>query len=85
MKLEVGKTYKTRNGEVVVIKDFNKSFGWPFVGVLLGEDHLWSESGNWASGAYTHPLDIVSEVIALPPSPPLKPLSDGAKFHCTDN
>ena len=70
MKLEVGKTYKTRNGEVVVIKDFDNSFGWPFVGVLLGEDHLWSESGNWGSGAYQHPLDIVSEITAPTPTTP---------------
>ncbi len=59
LKLEVGKTYRSREGEEVKIvrKDYN---GWDY---WVGSNGEWYyESGKWSYVAEEHPKDLIEEV-----------------------
>ena len=68
MKLEVGKTYRARNGEIVTIKEYHKGVIFPFKG---DDDNLYS-----LTGAYhftKHNLDLIEEVPPAPSDSPSVP------------
>jgi len=60
MKLEPGKRYVTREGEVTGPLYKNDSEGWPFVGRVDGFNLSWRESGRYIRGRESA-QDLVSE------------------------
>lgn len=69
-KLEVGKTYLTRNGEPVEIKEETGDPIYPFEGVSLKSPYLgtvgsdsWTPRGQYQSYEDNHRWDLVGEVI----------------------
>lgn len=64
MKLEVGKWYWTRSGEVAFIGTDTGPFQWKYVGLLLGKRDIltWRENGRSGNGKDDWPNDLVAEV-----------------------
>ncbi len=62
MKLEVGKTYKTREGQTVVIIGDDGRSAWPFGGEMCGRIGHWNRDGTWIDRRQKHIYDIVKEV-----------------------
>lgn len=65
-ELEVGRFYRTRDGQVVEITDYlgDDDSYYPYAGSLLGagSEEEWTEYGNWRTCG-GHPLDLIE---ALP-------------------
>jgi hypothetical protein len=49
MKLEVGKSYRTRDGRKACVGGFTSTFSYPYRGDIKGELSTWKEdgAGNW--------------------------------------
>lgn len=69
IKIEVGKTYRTRtSGETVqiidTVTDPNHYANGRFIGVYTndGGHAYWTENGGWIEGTETWPYDLVEEV-----------------------
>lgn len=69
MKLEVGKRYYTRDGQIAQILEYDlgsEGDPWPYVGVIEGypaDEEFWSVTGGYAiDSGKEHYLDLVSEV-----------------------
>lgn len=62
MKLEVGKTYKTRDGQIVKITAYAGGVHWPFSGELNGVIDFWESNGVWSSGKTESDKDLIEEV-----------------------
>lgn len=66
MKIEVGKSYKLRNGDVVTISEYDAGRGgaWPFISKNADDDGLygnsWTEEGYLVDFKSTDNRDIVS-------------------------
>ena len=60
LKLEVGKTYRTRSGDLVLIKEQYRD-GW-FAGECAGGYRSWDENGSWSVDSNEHRYDLVEEV-----------------------
>lgn len=70
LKIEVGKRYRTRSGDVVEIITKEKRVYCPFIGRIEGATelaHTFHENGDWANG-YDHPLDLIEELPADAPA-----------------
>lgn len=69
MKLEYGKTYKTRDGEIVGPLVVNECVNFKFAD--LEKVYSWTRHGNYLLGGETCGCDIVEEVTeeAPPPNP----------------
>lgn len=69
MKLEVGKKYRTRDGQEVEITSHKGSGRYPFAGSIVGAcvSLTWKEDGQYWT---THPcrFDLVSEITDQPAS-----------------
>lgn len=84
MKIEVGKRYRTRGGEVVEIIGFDDSeCHFPVQGRFRGfitmegsEFERWSSSGLFASNALEHPNDLVGLIEDEPSVAPDTPQDD---------
>lgn len=62
MKIEVGKSYKTRNNQIakIISKTITMS-SYLFLGKIEDRDYVWTESGKYySSGAPSH-LDLIEE------------------------
>lgn len=63
LKIEVGKSYKTRSGDKVIISEINEDGVYPIIGTILEEvqrDSDWTLDGKYAGLAQSD-ADIVSE------------------------
>lgn len=69
MKLEVGKTYKTREGEIVKIDHFTPHNSWAYRGMMHGVLHKWFENGQWWVGSIESKYDLIEEVTPTPTTP----------------
>jgi hypothetical protein len=70
MKLEVGKTYKTRGGATVTIMgNDGQTYWWPFFGELDGSIQNWNEDGTWAIGRTAQQNDLIEEISPTPLTP----------------
>lgn len=58
LKLEVGKTYRNREGKVVKIVETDDSI-WPFVG---DNGESYDEQGRYFSANWDFPDDLIEEV-----------------------
>jgi len=59
LKLEVGKTYRSREGKEVKITSCDGGYSHPY----RGSDGDWyAESGKWSSYGKEHPHDLIEEV-----------------------
>lgn len=79
MKLEVGKKYVSRDGEIVEIIRFDPYNSWAYSGIFHGVLHRWFEDGQWWVGPAEHKFDLVSEYTeqTTPPPPPKTPENAG--------
>lgn len=59
LKLEVGKTYRSRKGEEVRIVEKNRDGKYPYKG---DNGHLYTESGRFLFYAEESPYDLIEEV-----------------------
>lgn len=59
LKLEVGKTYLSREGEEVKIVSKDSTSNLPYRG---SGGNWYAESGKWSSYAKEHPYDLIEEV-----------------------
>jgi hypothetical protein len=60
LKLEVGKSYRSRQGDVVKIVGYvPRSARWPFLG---DSGHSFTEGGAWFDGQLGVGLDLIEEV-----------------------
>lgn len=59
MKIEVGKTYQTRDGKVAFITNKEGAGTYAYKGTCEGISFCWGENGNYAQYS-EHPRDIVS-------------------------
>ena len=75
IKLEVGKTYRNRKGEVVKIIETNDSI-WPFVG---DNEESYNEQGRYYSANWSSPYDLIEEVEELPETSHTFDIPDGVK------
>lgn len=71
MKIEVGKTYKMRNGTTVLITGKSKNELLEFTGRISGEpfDDEFTESGTFLLYGQHHPFDIIEEITPTPTNP----------------
>ena len=64
MKIEAGKYYRTRGGQVfgpmVRDKDYNANFPWCLV--FSEPENCWAEDGRWHLSGQEYPFDLVAEV-----------------------
>ena len=60
MKIEVGKTYITRSGEVATITHESHGGIFPFIGLLNGFKEEWKEDGGYYEEGNSR-NDLVSE------------------------
>lgn len=67
MKLEVGKSYVARNGNVVTIEEFDEFEKYPYLG---GNGEAYAENGDYCLGAETQ-LDLIREHNPKPEGPTL--------------
>jgi hypothetical protein len=65
LKLEVGKTYRSRAGEEVKIVGTNDSI-WPFIG---DNEESYNEQGRYYSANWSSPYDLIEEVKEVPSEP----------------
>jgi hypothetical protein len=71
MKLEAGKRYVTRDGQITGPLKF-RHHPFPFSGELPnGQTMEWTEEGRYFSSTHLSPRDIIAEVPALTLAPPL--------------
>lgn len=73
MKLEVGKTYRTRGGLKATVQG-ERPGTWPFIGIvdgLPGFDAGWTASGKQHVGDGEYLLDLVAEWKELAPQEPV--------------
>jgi len=61
MKIEVGKTYRTRDGREAEILRNNGSKHYPFVGRVGGAVWTWSKNGSCNRGGARVALDLIAE------------------------
>lgn len=76
MRIEVGKTYKTREGTTARIVDSGGSYGYRFRGFIEGQagsavpwrtaSVSWTEYGVYIHGAIRHKWDLVEETVTPP-------------------
>lgn len=59
MKLEVGRTYRSRKGTKVTIAGRTASPTWPFLGT---DGCSYRENGTFLSDAFPEPFDLIEEV-----------------------
>ena len=58
MKLEAGKKYKTREGDIVTIGDIHGDIRYPFLG---SNGRMYTE-GGYACEPWASPTDLIEEV-----------------------
>ena len=75
IKLQVGKTYRSRKGEEVKIVGTNDSI-WPFVG---DNEESYNEQGRYYSANWSSPYDLIEEVEELPETRHTFAIPDGVK------
>ena len=75
LKLEVGKTYRSREGKVVKIVETNDSI-WPFVG---DNEESYNEQGRYYSANWSSPYDLIEEVEEVPETRHTFSIPDGVK------
>jgi hypothetical protein len=75
LKLEVGKTYRSRNGEEVKIVRKIDSI-WPFVG---DNEESYREQGRYYSANWSSPYDLIEEVEEVPETRHTFDIPDGVK------
>ena len=67
MKLEVGKTYKTRGGKLVEITIYDGLDLWPFWGILDGIRCFWNRDGTYSFlVGEVHDNDLIEEITPTP-------------------
>ena len=73
MKIEAGKYYRTRGGQVfgpmVWYEDYNANFPWCLV--FSEPENCWAEDGRWHLNDQEYPFDLVAEIYIsdTPPAP----------------
>ena len=75
MKIEAGKYYRRRDGEVVGPMAPSKHR----IGAWVINDHAWYEDGRFLNSGVPHMMDLISEVYVsdtLPDAPETKTLRD---------
>ena len=75
LKLEVGKTYRSRNGEEVKIVRKIDSI-WAFVG---DNEESYNEQGRYYSANWSSPYDLIEEVEEVPETRHTFDIPDGVK------
>ena len=75
LKLEVGKTYRSRAGEEVKIVGTNDSI-WPFAG---DNGEVYNEEGRYYSANWDSPYDLIEEVEEVPETRHTFAVPDGVK------
>ncbi len=84
MKIEAGKYYRTRGGQVFgpMIRDENPETNYPWCLVSSEPENSWAEDGQWMLNNRKYPFDLVSEVYVsdtppqTAPAPEAKTLRD---------
>jgi hypothetical protein len=92
MKIEAGKYYRTRGGQVfgpmVWGKDYNVNFPWCLV--FSEPENCWAEGGRWHLNDQEYPFDLVAEVYVsdtppeTAPAPEAKTLRDEFAMRLMD-
>ena len=59
IKLEVGKTYRNREGEKVKIVRKDDGVAYPYTG---DDDEWYAENGQWSYDSEEDPYDLIEEV-----------------------
>lgn len=60
MKIEVGKSYRTRDGRRVDITQVNPNYNYPVVGVMGEMTKQWKLDGTWSRSGNETPLDLIA-------------------------
>lgn len=64
MKIEVGKFYKTRGGEIVAIFEKIEGFNYPFQGIIYRYPHQAREISYMENGKKLKDLDSSDDIIS---------------------
>lgn len=61
MKIEIGKTYRTRRGDVVTIEEYKESvIGYPYFAYIDDTTYSWNELGEYTTRRVSE-LDLIEE------------------------
>lgn len=80
MRIEAGKSYRTRDGRKATGITIETRKGCPVHGYVDGEEHWWRRDGHWHYINATHPLDLVSEWVDETADPVTTKALDKAQF-----
>ena len=84
MKIEAGKYYRTRGGQVFgpMVREAADHMNYPWGLVSSEPENSWTGNGRWSTSGREHPFDLVSEVYVsdtppeAAPAPEAKTLRD---------
>jgi hypothetical protein len=62
MKLELGKRYRTRDGQETSPLEKSNNLFYPFIAQINAIIHYWTEKGSWSRFESYHLLDLVEEI-----------------------
>ena len=92
MKIEAGKYYRTRGGQVFgpMIYDADPDTNYPWSICFTEHENCWTEAGRWSVNNREYPFDLVAEVYVsdtppqTAPAPEAKTLRDEFAMRLMD-